>query len=171
MNVEELRKRARARNAILRRRKRDPRFISVVGRLVHAGLLVANYAVEPNREPLAVADALWAGEVEPRIVELLPALLVKCPALFAAEQPLPGDLAAVVSELRRDRIPSDFRGISGTTVHRWLSRVGRKGKVPSLLKSFRLTPEDQRLLQRLKETLDVSETEVIRRGLRALVPH
>jgi hypothetical protein len=170
MNIEELKRKARARSATLRRRKRDERFTSVVGRLVHEGLLVANHELERNQRPISVFDALWAGEVEPRVLELLPALLVKRPALFEAGQPLPEDLSTAVSDLRRDRIPKDFRGIPGADVHRWLSRVGRKGKVPSLLKSFRLTPEDQRLLERLKDTLGVSETEVIRRGLRALVP-
>jgi hypothetical protein len=32
-----------------------------------------------------------------------------------------------------------------------------------------LTPEDQRLLEQLAETLGVTETEVVRRGLRALM--
>ena len=54
-------------------------------------------------------------------------------------------------------------------MHRWLTRVGRKGKVPARLKAFRFTPEDQRLLEHLAETLDVTETEVVRRGLRALL--
>jgi hypothetical protein len=46
--------------------------------------------------------------------------------------------------------------------------VGRKGKVPARLKSFRFTAEDQRLLEHLSKNLGLSATEVIRRGLRAL---
>jgi hypothetical protein len=40
--------------------------------------------------------------------------------------------------------------------------------VPARLKAFRLRPEDQRLLSELSQRLDLSETDVIRRGLRAL---
>ena len=66
-------------------------------------------------------------------------------------------------------VPNAFRGIPGSDVHRWLSRVGRRGKIPARLKAFRFTPEDQRLLAHLAAKLDVTETEVVRRGLRALV--
>jgi hypothetical protein len=81
---------------------------------------------------------------------------------------LPSDLDAVVRSLKRDVIPKDFRGIPGVDVHRWLRRVGHRGKAPSRLKSFRFTPTDQRLLEHLSKELGVSETEVVRRGLRAL---
>ena len=160
---------AQRRLAVLNRRARDWRYLRVMGRFVREGLLVVNHAVTEHDDPLHVADVLWAGEVEPRLLELLPALLVKRPALFHALKPLPDDLARAVAELRRDREPAAFRGIPGGDLHRWLARVGRKGRVPARLKSFRFRPEDQRLLEHLTRELDVSETEVIRRGLRALM--
>jgi len=116
----------------------------------------------------SATEASAAGEVEPRILELLPALIVKRPALFESTANLPADLASVVAALRRDRVPAEFRGISGKDVHRWLARVGQRGKVPARLKSFRFTPADQRLLEELATSMGISETEVIRRGLRAL---
>lgn len=115
-----------------------------------------------------MSDVLWAGEVEPRLLELLPALVVKRPSMFTSVKNLPPDLDAVVESLRRDMKPSDFRGISGADIHRWLRRVGHRGKVPARLKAFRFRPADQRLLEQLSKELGVSETEVIRRGLRAL---
>jgi hypothetical protein len=139
-----------------------------MGRFVHEGLLFVNYEVDTHDRPIGVADVLWAGHAEPRLLELLPALIVKRPGLFSDVHELPEDLAEVVSELRRDHEPGAFRGIPGHDIHRWLPRVGRKGKVPARLKSFRLTPEDQRLLERISKELGVSATEVIRRGLRAL---
>jgi hypothetical protein len=169
MNLAELTKRARRGRAQRRRRARDPRYVSVVGRLVREGLLRANYEAPQNQRPIRIPDALWAGEVEPRVLELLPSLIVKRPGLFESVAELPEDLAATVQALRRDRVPADFRGISGRDVHGWLTRVGRRGKVPARLKSFRFTPADQRLLEQLAKTLEVSETEVIRRGLRALL--
>jgi hypothetical protein len=40
--------------------------------------------------------------------------------------------------------------------------------VPALLKSVRFTPEDLRLLEHFAQKLGLSQTDVIRRGLRAL---
>lgn len=62
-----------------------------------------------------------------------------------------------------------FRGIPGDRIYRWLAQTGRKKGVPARLKSFRFKPEDLRLLRALARELGVSETEVVRRGLRALV--
>jgi hypothetical protein len=135
---------------------------------VDDGLLFVNQEVEPFRGRLAIADVLWAGELEPRLLELLPALVVKRPGMFEMTSELPEDLESVVAELRRGRVPGTFREIPGSDLHRWLLRVGRPGKVPALLKSFRFTPEDLRLLEHLAQKLGLSQTDVIRRGLRAL---
>lgn len=167
-SVTSLQARARKRLTELRTRRSDPRFLRVMGRFVHEGLLVTNESVQAYDEPLDVSEVLWAGVVEPRLLELLPALLVKRPGLFRDANELPDDLAEVVRKLKRDQEPADFRGISGRDVHGWLRRVGRRGLAPSLLKSFRFKPEDQRLLKALSEQLGVSETEVVRRALRAL---
>jgi hypothetical protein len=152
----------------MERRARDPRFVTVMGRFVREGLLVTNRKHRAHKNRLHVSDVLWAGELEPRLLELLPALLVKRPAMFVNTKDLPTDLDDVVRSLKRDTIPKDFRGIPGTDVHRWLRRVGHRGKAPSRLKSFRFTPSDQRLLERLSEKLGISETEVVRRALRTL---
>jgi len=166
---QELTARARKKLLALRSRRRDPRYVAVMGRFSREGLLIVNHPLPPNENPVALDDVLWAGEVEPRLLELLPALVVKRPGLFTGVASPPPDLASVVAELRRDREPPAFRGIPGRDIHRWLTRVGRRGKVPARLKSFRFTPDDQRLLEHLAKKLDVTETEVLRRALRALV--
>ena len=89
--------------------------------------------------------------------------------MFVDPDALPDDLSRVVRSLRRNRVPETFRGIPGDEIHRWLPKVGRKNKFPSRLKAFRLKPEDLRLLEHLSKTLELSETDVIRRGLRALL--
>lgn len=167
-SVSELQQRAQRRLRQLRRRRRDPRYVRVMGRFVAEALLFTNELLPAHHEPLEIGDVLWAGEVEPRLLELLPALIVKRPALFKDLSALPEDLARVVSDLRRDREPPPFRGLPGAAVYGWLARVGRVGKVPARLKSFRFTPEDQRLLAQLSKTLGLTETEVIRRALRSL---
>jgi hypothetical protein len=165
----ELQRRAKRRLTQIKHGQKDARFLRVMGRFVDEGLLLVNEEVAPFRGRLSIEDVLWAGELEPRLLELLPALVVKRPALFEAGSGLPEDLGSVVVDLKRDRVPQAFRGIPGPDLHRWLTRVGRRGKVPALLKSFRFTPEDLRLLEHLAQKLGISQTDVVRRGLRALV--
>jgi hypothetical protein len=168
MNADELQRRAQRRMAQLVRRRRDPRYQRVLGRLVGLGLLTTNEAMPKTRAPIDVADALWAAEVEPRIAELLPALLVRRPALFVEARALPDDLAQAVDALRRNEAPPDFRGVPGEKIHRWLSSLGRKTEPPSRLKAFRLQASDLELLTKLRDELGITETAVLRRGLRAL---
>ena len=165
MDANEVMRRARRRQAGDLRRRLDPRYQRVLGRLVAARLLTTNDPVETHRRRLRVADALWAGEVEPRILELLPALLIKRPALFVDPHDLPDDLAGAVAALRRGRTPEPFRGVEGPLLERWLPVVGHKDKLPSQLRSFRLSLDDTRLLARLSTELGVSQTAVMRRGL------
>ena len=167
--AEEFRERARRKLAGLRRRRRDARYVRTLGRFVDAGLLTTNQAVPRHREPLRVDDVLWAGEAEPRFLELLPALLVKRPSMLVETGDLPDDLRRVVRRLRRNLVPEDFRGIRGEDIYRRLAGVGQKDKFPTRPKSFRLKPDDVRLLEHLSHELGISETDVIRRGLRALV--
>ncbi len=159
--------RAKRRLRLIERRRRDPRFTRVLGRLSRAGYLTTNFEVEPHEAAISVADALWVGEVEPRVLELLPALLVNSPSLFENTEKLPADLAEVVLSLRRGELPNDFRGIPGRDVMRRLARV-EPPKAPSRLKAFRLRPPELALLGQLSARLGVTETEVIRSGLREL---
>jgi hypothetical protein len=163
-----LQDRARRRLAALTRARRDPRFVRVLGRLVQARVLRTTMDVTKNRDPIDIGEALWVGKTEPRILELLPALIVKRPSLFEDVSKLPVDLAAAVHALRRNEVPDDFRGIPGESLRRWVSSLGHRGKVPSQLRSFRLKASDMNLLECLSAELGVTQTEVLRRGLRHL---
>jgi hypothetical protein len=169
-DVEALRRRARrkAREAAVARR--DRRFLAVMGRLVSAGLLETNIeGVRPHRRTIRVADALWAGQWEPRVLELLPALVIKKPGLFRDPQNMPEDLADVVQALREGREVPAFRGIPAQDLQRWVPLLGHRGKQPSVVKSFRLRASEVKLLADLRAELGLgSEVEVIRAALRAL---
>jgi len=166
--ARDLQLRAKKGLAQLERRRRDPRHRRVLGRLVALGLLTTNQEVQDERARLVVSDVLWAGDSEPRFLELLPALLVKRPSLFVDVKALPADLEAVVRALRRNQVPPDFRGVPGAKLQQWLRSVGRRGKLPSRLKAFRFQDDDLALLTRLRDELGITETAVLRRGLRAL---
>jgi len=169
IDPEDIQRRARKRLRVIERMRRDPRYRRVLGRFVAEGVLTTNERVSLHQEALEVADVLWAGRIEPRFLELLPALLVRRPSMFADAQALPPDLAQAVRKLRRNLEPDAFRGIPGDRLRRWLSETGRKRGPLARLKSFRLKEDDLRLLKALSEELGISETEVVRRGLRALL--
>lgn len=160
--------RAKRRLAVLSRARNDPRFARVLGRYVAAGLMSTTMDVAPYREPIALQDVLWVARTEPRVLELLPALIVKRPSLFIDIRQLPADVAAAVRALRKNHQPPALRGIPGAALLRWLPAVGHEGKLPSQLKSFRFQHEDLELLQRLSAALGLTQTEVIRRGIRRL---
>jgi len=158
--------RARRLRASLRRARRDPRYQRVLGRLLAASVLDTTEDIEPHRIPITIEDALWAGRLEPRILELLPALIIKRPSLFVTIEHLPEDLRDAVAAVGRNREPDDFRGVPGADLLRWLPLVGRKNRVSSQLRSYRMYTQDLDLLDRLSRTLGISQTAVMRRALK-----
>jgi hypothetical protein len=143
---DDLQARARKRYQALRRKQRDPRFRKVMGRFVAEGLLattIEGIPLHDKRVPLE--EALWAGTVEPRIMELLPAVLVKKPQLLRLPKELPDDVAAVIYAIRHGKPAPSFRGVAPDRYLPWVTKVGRKGKSPSVLKSFRFKHEDPQL--------------------------
>jgi hypothetical protein len=168
INAEIIQKRAKQRRERLRNARRDPRYRQVLGRLVAAGALGTTEGIPPYKAPVKISDALWAGQVEPRILELLPALIVKRPSLFIRGEPLPDDLRDAVAALRKNLIPNDFRGIPGPALQRWVPLVGHRNKLPSRLKAFRLQAQDHALLDKISKTLGLSHTDVVRRALNEL---
>ena len=166
----ELQAAARKRHQALRRKQRDPRFKKVMGRFVAAKLLTTNIeGIRPHDKPVPLEDALWAGTVEPRIMELLPAVLLKKPGLIRVPKDLPSDVAEVVHAIRHGKQPPSFRGVAPDQYLPWVTEVGRKGKSPSVLKSFRFKHEDVLRLARLRKSLPArSDTEVVRMALELL---
>lgn len=166
--MADLRRKAQQKQKRLERLRRDPRYREVVGVFLHAKLLTTNVEVEPRKGPVALKDVLWAGRLEPRLLELLPAVMIKKPSMIEYGR-IPADLEGVLDRLRHNETPPDFRGISGAKLQEWIPRVGHKGKLPTQLKAFRFRKEDVDLLEKLAAERGITETDVIRAGLRALV--
>lgn len=167
---DELRTRARKRHQALRRKQRDPRFRNAMGRFVAEGLLQTKIeGIRRHQKPVPLDDVLWAGDVEPRIMELLPAVLVKKPSLLRLPRELPSDVAEVMHAIRHGKAAPSFRGVAPEQYLPWVTIVGRRGKTPSVLKSFRFQQEDVLRLARLRESLPArSDTAVIRMALELL---
>lgn len=169
MNAQELQALAKKKRRSLARKRKDERFVRAMGKLVAAKLIETNMeAIVAVRGAVHIDDALWAGTVEPRIFELLPAIVLKKPSLFEGSDALPEDLAQIVRAIRHGEATEPFRGIPAAGYLPWVARIGHKGKTPALLKSFRMRQDDIALLRRLKEELATTETDVVRRALRAL---
>lgn len=167
--ILELQRKAQRKQKRMARLRRDPRYLAAIGAFVHARLLSTNANIEPKKGPVALGDVLWAGKIEPRLLELLPAVMLKKPSLIRDEDcMIPRDLGEVVEHLRRNETPPDFRGIPGEKLQEWVPRVGHKGKLPTQLKAFRFRKEDIDLLEELAADHELTETDVVRAGLRAL---
>lgn len=167
MKREEIEKLARKRVALLREKFNDPRYKKVIGKFVAAGLLEHN-KVRPYRGRIFLEDVLWVGSVEPRVLELLPAVLLRRPKLIEIQTEIPEDLRLVLVNLRKGIAMLDFRGIPANSYRQWVERIGRKAAPPSVLKTFRFQFEDVARLNEIKKRMGLNETEVIRRALKML---
>jgi hypothetical protein len=165
--ILELQRKAQQKQKRLARLLRDPRYLAVLGAFVRAKLLRTNVDIQPKKGPVALTDVLWAGKLEPRFLELLPAVMIKKPSMIKHDG-LPKDLNEVIDQLRRNETPPAFRGIPGEKLEEWVPRIGHKGKLPSQLKAFRFRKEDVDLLEQIASKRGLTETDVIRAGLRAL---
>lgn len=141
---------------------------AVIGRLVAEGVFTPDAPVPPAREAVEVEDVIAVGRREPRVLELLPGLLVRRPGMFVRRSGLPPELAAAVQRLKEGRTPESCFGISGPKLLRTFEKMGPARDRGSKLKAFRLTARDQELLLDLAGTYDLSETDVIRYALRVL---
>lgn len=167
---KQLQARAKAKLARIKRKRRDPRYVRTMAKLVVVGLLQTNITGLPtSKGRLALGDALFAGTVEPRVLELLPAIILKRPRLLALPDDLPEDIAKVLRAIAAGKDLPDFRGVAPAQYLPWVARIGRPGHGPAVLRSFRLRHEDVQRLGRLRERLQAkSQTEVLRTALRML---
>lgn len=168
MNRLEIAKRAKDKLRRITKARRDPRFLETLGILVAEGHLQAD-GVTPQKGRLRLEDALWAGQWEPRILEILPALYLKKPRLFLHEQTLPHDFQQVLQAIRRAGDAPTFRGIPAALYQPWIERIGRRNKRPTLTKAFRFTAKDLERIREICERDQVTETEAVRNGLQLLL--
>lgn len=133
----------------------------IVQRLAYEGLLTSN-AVLPRKRRITVQEALAAAKEEPRILEVLPAVLLYKPSILAGlEKDLKKDrkLARLVENLRLGTNPEmDFFGIpardylkAAEHFRRCLSE--KKAAQKSMVLNLRVSPEELKKIKRLSEAM------------------
>lgn len=140
----------------------------VIGFLVAKGLLV-----DPTIEPLPgakldVRDVLEVAEhIEPRVLEVFPAALLKFPRTFTKIEKLPSELREIVHAIRcGERRDTVYRGIRYADMLRWAEKrlPDRRTKPISekrILRAFRLRPETVQSLIKSAKSANRSQAELI----------
>ena len=149
--------------------RQDPRFLNIMGFLVAKGFLRTNLKVQllPNKR-LKIDDAIWAGQnVEPRILEVLPAAVLRLEKHFDLDEVLHEKLVRVIKQLRRhDKSGEDFFGMPYKKIKLWVDfpLPDRRVKTISckkIVKSFRLSPAAVLQLKKSSKEKKCSETEIL----------
>lgn len=147
----------------LKSQRQDFRYLKTMGKLKYEGLMdVSDISV--HRGQVFLSDALWAAELEPRISELLPAIIARRPSIFAFLD-LPEDLYQVVREIKAGHPVTPYRGITPQKYGRWIPFVGRVKSHPKVMRSYRLSGEDIELLARLAKNKSASFAEILHQAL------
>lgn len=155
MKKEELIRKIKRKSDLDRKNRKDSRFLDTMGFLMAKGFLRANFRVPllPNKR-LRVEDAIWAGlNVEPRILEVLPAAVLRLGKHFDFDAEVYPDLARLLGQLRARKEEGDaFFDVRYAKLRIWTEFPLKDGRVKSLAhkkvaKTFRLSPK---ALDRLK---------------------
>jgi hypothetical protein len=120
MNKEKTLEKARnyERWASLEREKRY--FQKTVAWFGYLGLLRHN-KIKPKRCKICLMEALEAGNLEPRIFELLPAVLLVIPeAIDLQGEKLPKDLSTIMQNIQQRKTPGDYQGIEPAKYLQWI---------------------------------------------------
>ncbi len=117
---------------------------------------------------LHLIDAIWVGQnIEPRVIELLPAICLKQPGMLITKN-YPTELKNAMNMFVHNNFDGDYLEAPLVKCNQWVTFVGKKGKTPSLLKNFRLHKSDIDLLKKLSKKKGISEAQVIREALKKL---
>ena len=169
MTRDELLKRIKQKANRDARKRLDPRFRRTMGFLVAKGFLQTNFEVQklPNQR-LRIEDAIWAGRnVEPRILEVLPAAVLRLEKHFDLNEGMHKELARVVRQLRDGVEAGDeFCEIPFHKLKVWanLSLQDGRTKTPrkkKIMKTFRLSPRAVEVLELASRASGRSVTEVL----------
>ncbi len=163
--IAEIRRRARQDE----KHRHDRRFLDTLGFLVAKGLLKTNMRIDllPNKR-LRIEDAVWAGQnVEPRILEVLPAAVLRLGRHFDLDPAKHPELVRTIERLRSREAQGDaFLGVPYEKLKVWAELPLRDRRVKpvtekKVVKTFRLSLRAIERLRRMARQSGSSETSVL----------
>lgn len=120
MDIDAFIKKAKEKEKADRALKAEPFYVKTVAWFAYLGLLRHN-KIEPQRHVVTLDEVLKAGELEPRIFEVLPAvMIVLSDALKLDQKEIPHDLAAILKGIRTRKAVKDFRGVPPDKYLHWM---------------------------------------------------
>jgi len=152
--------------------RQDPRYLQAMGFLVAKGFLRTNQAIPllPNQR-LRLTDAIWAGKnVEPRILEVLPAAVLRLPNHFDLNQFEHPDLFAAIEALREKKKGQPLWGIPLKKYKVWVELILPDKRMKPLnekkvVKTFRLSPKSIEVLKKRSKEWGCSKTDALEKIL------
>lgn len=169
MNKQELIQRIKKQAKRDEKMRQDRRFLDAMGFLVSKGFLRTNLdlALLPNKR-LRIDDIIWAGKnVEPRILEVLPAAVLRLRKHFDFDPMIHQELGRIVEQLRRREDKGDaFLGVPYDKVKVWADFPLRDKRVKAvgakkIVKTFRLNQTAVARLKKKAEAERCTETEIL----------
>lgn len=155
------------------KKRHDRRYLEVMGFLVAKGFLRSNQDIlpAPNKRVL-IDDAIWAGKnVEPRILEMLPAAVLRLPKHFDLDRAKHTELAVTIDRLKRmDADGPALWGIAYNKLKVWTDFDLRDGRTKTfgekkVTKTFRLSPAAISKLKERAKKLRCTETEALEKAI------
>lgn len=152
-----------------RAKRKDPRFQRVMAFLVKKGFLKTNMNFSLDYVgKIRVKDALWAGKnLEPRILEVLPAAMARLPRAFTDLNDAPAGILQIVEALRNQEAKGpNFAAIPYAKIKVWMDLALLDGRTkPSsqkrITKTFRFSQRTIDKIASMKLQTGSSETEII----------
>lgn len=148
----------------------------ILGFFIDKGLLIS-----PNMKPLfsmriSIEDVLWVAEnIEPRILEILPAAIIRFPRSFLGIDKIPNELKSIIDQIRLRRdISGTYNGIELEKMAFWAdfdlpdrrTKPLRDRKIP---RTFRLSSEAAGKLKNFADRQQVTETAILENLIQGLV--
>lgn len=167
-NLKDIIARAARESEFLKIRRESSIYRRVVGFFVSKGLLIAP-SIKPNATvKLDLSEVLALGnEVEPRILEVLPAALVAFPKTFLRQEILPFELKEVVTAIKNGRdLGGSYLGIERSAMIEHAKNKIKDGRVKPyserrVQKTFRITPAACEKLSQLARTQNTTDAKLL----------
>ena len=157
--------RAKREREKLKKLRKDSRYKRVLGFLQAKGLLYTLDIVSQPNIKINISDALWVAEnIEPRVLEVLPAAVISFPSTFVHKEDLPPELENIIRKIRLGKkITGTYKGIECRKMLFWAKQSLTDGRMKPIgekriTKTYRFLPETVKKLKNASVTAKLNET-------------